>query len=82
MQTNKSTINFRKTYFILFGDKCQRHSMNITFSKQTISQLDSVKYLRILIDSKLMWTTHFEILGTKIASGASPTYCQCVFWKL
>ena len=37
MQANKLTINFKKTNFILFGDKSQsqRHSMNIFCSQQT-----------------------------------------------
>ena len=71
MQANKLTINFKKTNFILFGDKSQRHSMNIFCSQQTISQVDSVKYLGILIDSKLTWNSHLEHLGKKVASGAS-----------
>jgi len=71
MQGNKSTINFKKTNFILFGDKSQRHSMNMFCSQQTISQVDSVKYLRILMDSKLTWTSHLENLGKKVASGAN-----------
>jgi len=71
IQANKLTINFKKTNFILFGDKSQRHSINIFCSEQTLSQVDSVKYLGILIDSKLTWTSHLENLGKKVASGTS-----------
>jgi len=60
MQGNKLTINFKKSKFILFGDKSQRHSMNIFCSQQTISHVASVKYLGILIDSKLTWTSHLS----------------------
>ena len=45
--------------------------MNIFCSQQTTTQVDSVKYLGILIDSKLKWTSHLENLGKKVASGAS-----------
>ena len=45
--------------------------MNILCSQQTISQVDSVKYLGILIDSKLTWNSHLENLGKKVATGAS-----------
>jgi len=45
--------------------------MNMFCSQQTISQVDSVKYLRILMDSKLTWTSHLENLGKKVASGAN-----------
>jgi len=45
--------------------------MNIFCSQQTISQVDSVKYLGILFYSKLTWTSHLEHLGKKVASGAS-----------
>ena len=45
--------------------------MNIFCSQQTISQVDSVKYLGILSDSKLTWNSHLEHLGKKVASGAS-----------
>ena len=62
MQANKVTINFKKTNFVLFGDESQRHSMNIFCSEQTISQVDSAKYLGILVDSKLTWTSHLENL--------------------
>ena len=71
MQANKLTINYKKTNFVLFGDKRQRHSMNIFCSQKTISLVDSVKYLGILIDSKLTWTSCLENLGEKVASGAS-----------
>jgi len=65
MQANKLTINYEKTNFILFGDKSQKHSMDIFCSQQTISQVDSVKYLGILIDSELKWTSHLENLGKR-----------------
>jgi len=71
MQANKLTINFKKTYFILFGDKSQRHRMNIFCSQQTISQVDSVKYVGILNDSKLMWTSHIENLDKNVVGGTS-----------
>jgi len=71
MQANKLTINFKKTNFILFGDKSQKHSMNIFCSQQSITQVDSVKYLGILIDSKLKWTSNLKNLGKKVASGAN-----------
>jgi len=45
--------------------------MNIFCSQETVSQVDSVKYLGIFIDSKLTWTSHLENLGKKVASGAS-----------
>ena len=45
--------------------------MNIFCSQQTITQVDSVKYLGILSDSSLKWTSHLENLGKKVAGGAS-----------
>jgi len=45
--------------------------MNIFCSQQTITQVHSVKYLGILIDSKLTWTSHLENLGKKVGSAAS-----------
>jgi len=59
MQANKLTISFKKINFIHFGDKCQYECAFCSY--QTISQVDSVYNLGILIDSKLTWTSHLEI---------------------
>ena len=45
--------------------------MNIFCSQQTISQVDSVKYVGILNDSKLMWTSHLENLDKNVIGGTS-----------
>jgi len=48
--------------------------MNIFCSQQTISQVDYVTYLGILIDSTLTWTSHLDNLGKKVVSGHSVSF--------
>jgi len=60
MQANTLMVNFKKTKFILFGNKCQSYSINISCSQQTVSQVDYVWYLGILTDFELTWTSHLE----------------------
>ena len=48
--------------------------MNIFCSQETVSQVDSVKYLGIFIDSKLTWTSQLENLGKKVAGGVGALF--------
>ena len=69
-RANKLSLNVEKTNYILFGGK---HLPNINFTLlidgSKIEQVDSTKFLGIIIDAKLNWKKHTNYIASKISSG-------------
>ena len=70
MKTNKLTINYKKTnYIIITKRKTNQSLFKIKIGQNEIIQKDSVKYLGIIIDNKMNWTQHINYLNYKLCKG-------------
>ena len=67
MKTNKLTINYKKTnYMIITKQKRNKSLFKIKIGQNKIIQKDSVKYYSIMIDNKMNWTQHINYLNAKL----------------
>ena len=67
LNVNRLALNVSKTNFVLFSpvDKPLKN-VTILINKQAISQKDYVKYLGVLIDSKLTFQQHISAIKKNI----------------
>ena len=70
MNANKLTINYSKSNFMLFTNKKKKSIFKLEINNNQITESDSVKYLGVIIDNKLIWKTHIEYICSKIAKGS------------
>ena len=69
---NKLHINVSKTNYIIFNPRKKNvklDSNNIIINGSSILRVDSVKFLGVVLDSKLLWTEHISFICGKIARG-------------
>ena len=64
LNTNKLSLNVEKSNHVIFHPPQQKvHSINITVHQKKLEHKEYIKYLGVLIDSKLSWKSHiWEIL--------------------
>ena len=68
---NKLTLNYKKTKFMIISNKkydkplFKRFRLNI--NKNNIKMVTKLKYLGVILDSKLTWRNHIEFLQTKVS---------------
>ena len=60
MNANKLTINYSKSNFMLFTTKKKKSKFKLEINNNHITESDSVKYLGVKIDNKLIWKTYIE----------------------
>lgn len=75
LSNNNLKININKTNLMQFT---QRHNfvpnMNINYQNKSINEIESTKFLGIIIDTKLDWKVHTEDLAKRLSSSAYALY--------
>ena len=60
---NKLTINNKKSYFMIVGNKnAAVSSLKLSINNNLIEETDNVKYLGVHLVSKLSWKIHIDML--------------------
>ena len=78
LDANRLALNMGKTNYVIFHSharKCDEFT-RIKLGSKTISRVNSVKYLGILVDSNLTWKPHITELSKKLARTAG------IFFKI
>lgn len=70
LQCNLLTINTSKTNYIIFSAKNKKitHHPPLTINNKTITEVDSEKYLGLILDSHLTWKPHINKIKTKLTA--------------
>ena len=75
---NKLTLNLSKTKYILFSrTKSQKNKLKkfkVNINNYCIKQISEMKYLGVILDSKLNWHEHIQYVSTKLARAAGVMY--------
>ena len=70
MKTNKLTINFSKTNYVIFSNKTNNYDYNIEIEGNVLDRVSNIKYLGVFINEKLKWGPHIEHLVTKVSKSS------------
>ena len=64
---NRLSLNIAKTNYILFGNKPIPTNFKISIDNQPILRAYTVKFLGVIVDSRLSWNAHVDYICSKIA---------------
>ena len=72
LQSNKLTLNFQKTYYIiLHRARLKLHNTTIDFQMGdcNLNKANNLKYLGVIIDDTISWVHHITYIKNKISKG-------------
>lgn len=64
---NRLSINLNKTKYIIFGNKTINKPCQLKIADIEIERVCATKFLGVVIDNKLNWKSHINILKSKIS---------------
>ena len=70
LRKNKLSLNYSKTSFIIFNEQPNKtfdYEFKLKINNNPIKRVNSIKYLGVLIDSKLSWSEHVDYLNLQLA---------------
>lgn len=66
---NQSVLNADKTYTVKFlSSKALIYPLHLTYANQTLTVMDTIKFLGLCLDGHLSWKTHTNVLVRKLSS--------------
>ena len=70
LNANRLSLNIEKTHFMIFRPRGKKEvSPTIHICGAEIRDVDSAKFLGIMVDNKLNWMEHIKCISRKIAEG-------------
>ena len=70
LNSHELSLNVSKTTFMVIGGRQRLSHMNtldLVIDKDTIEQVDHLKYLGVIINEKLTWCDHIDYIQSKVA---------------
>ena len=68
---SKLNSNYSTSNFMLFTNQKIKSKFKLEMNNNDVTESDSVKYLGVIIDYRLIWKTHIEHICSKLT--------QCLF---
>ena len=71
LKANKLTLNSEKTYYMVLhrGRRKSNNSIKLYIDDDIIEEASTIKYLCVILDNKLKWTSHIAFVKNKVAEG-------------
>jgi len=73
-KVNKLSLNIAKTNFMVFTNKLNSADFNLHINNVVIERVFEAKFLGVIIDCKLNWSSHIKYIQSKIAKSLSIMY--------
>ena len=69
LDANRLSLNISKTNYVIFHSPSRRINefIRIKLGSKTLTRVDYIKYLGVLVDSTLSWKPHITELSKKLA---------------
>ena len=69
LKANKLTLNSEKTYYMVFhrGRRKSYNNIKLYIDDAIIEEASTIKYLGVILDNKLKWTSHIAFVKNKVA---------------
>ena len=69
LKANKLTLNSEKTYYMVFhrGRRNSHNNTKLYIDDAIIEEASTIKYLGVILDNKLKWTSRIAFVKNKIA---------------
>ena len=79
-KANKLTLNIDKTYYMVFhrGRRKFKNNRELVINDMKIRETKRIKYLSVIIDSKLNWIDHITYVKNKVDKGYSVLFGKLV----
>ena len=74
LNSNKLTLNIKKTHYMIFHRSRIKKKLKITLHNQTIFETNSLKFLGVIIDNNLKWHAHIGYIKNKISKSIGIIY--------
>ena len=75
LNTNKLLINVSKTNFMVFTKKkCNIDAISINMCNSEIKHVSSLKFLGVIVDNKLNWSNHINLICNKLSKNIGVLY--------
>ena len=70
--SNKLTLNLSKTKYMLIANRNkitekERKKFKLSIGKYTLHEVENIKYLGVILDNTLNWSSHIEYISTKLS---------------
>ena len=70
LNVNKLSLNIEKTHYMIFSlRKKIKPDLNVLINDNIIKQVESTKFLGVLIDSDMSWCSHIKYIKNKMSRG-------------
>ena len=76
MNTNKLSVNIKKTNYVIFKprQKCFHHSRTLLYNNIPLEQKKSLKFLGVFIDENRSLKTHIDYICNKVSKSIGIIY--------
>ena len=70
MRSNKLSINYSKTHYMIFTRKKNKFNFQIHCGGSHLERVASTKYLGVVVDEKLNWSAHINYIHSKLCKAS------------
>ena len=70
LKANLLSVNYSKSNYIIFTKKRIQKDLNIIMDGNKLERISEIKYLGVILDEKLNWKSHIELIKSKISRGS------------